>query len=101
MTTLFDAPATMPDTDENFDRANPGVYTLFVSLADQVRNTGRERYSSDAILHRIRWHFQIEQGNRQFKCNDHWTSYLARRLIRDRPDFKGFFELRRAAEDCR
>ncbi len=58
-----------------------------------IRN-GWQRYSSDAILHRIRWHFQVERGLRDFKCNNNWTAPLARWFMRKYPQHQGFFETR-------
>lgn len=91
---LFDRPDPSV-MDAMFDADQPGVYALYAELAEKVRAAGFTRYSSDALLHRIRWHHQVERGDRDFKCNDHWTAYLARRLMREHPDFAGFFELRR------
>ena len=48
----------------------------FERLALEVAARGFTHYSSDAILHRIRWHMQIDRGYREFKCNDHWTAPL-------------------------
>lgn len=53
-----------------------------------------KRYSADAILHRIRWFFQIERGRRGFKCNNNWTSGLARWFLSSHPELPKFFELR-------
>ena len=70
------------------------VYDKFENFASTIKEAGYKRYSSDAILHRIRWHMKIEQGNREFKCNDHWTSHLARWYLDRHPDNPTFFELR-------
>lgn len=70
------------------------VSALFEQEALKVRQAGFERYSADAILHRIRWHFQVEQGQREFKCNDHWTAPLARWFLAKHPELPGFFETR-------
>ena len=56
-----------------------------------------ERSSSDMVLHRIRWYARIERGEREFKCNNNWTSALARWAMSVDPDLLGFFELR----ECR
>ncbi len=66
----------------------------FERLALEVAARGFTHYSSDAILHRIRWHMQIDRGIREFKCNDHWTAPLARWFIERHPDMSEFFELR-------
>lgn len=76
------------------DGVPPDVCLLFEELALQVRAAGWQRFSSDAILHRIRWTHHVERGNRAFKCNDHWTAPLARWFLYRHPDMQGFFELR-------
>jgi len=75
------------------------VAMLFEELALDVRDAGWKRFSSDAILHRIRWYHRIERGNRGFKCNDHWTAPLARWFLARHPDMDGFFELRERIND--
>lgn len=70
------------------------VEALFERFALELIGRGFKHYSSDAILHRIRWHYHVEQGDRDFKCNDHWTSHLARWFIARHPEHKEFFELR-------
>lgn len=72
----------------------PGVSTLFEKLALSVIARGFRRYSADAILHRVRWHHHVEIGDRDFKCNDHWTAPLARWFLRRHPEHSGFFETR-------
>jgi hypothetical protein len=85
----------MPLPDEYDVSAVPlEVLDLYERLTFKVIATGRIRYSSDAILHRIRWHFEIDKGNREFKCNDHWTAHLSRWFIARHPEHAGFFELR-------
>lgn len=71
------------------------VLTLFEKLALEVRNAGWEHYSSDAILHRIRWHYHVEKGDRDFKCNDHWTADLSRWMMDKYPHMEGFFFTRK------
>lgn len=75
------------------------VCELFEKLALDVHGKGYARYSSDAVLHRIRWHMQIERGNRAFKCNDHWTAPLARWFLARHPECPKFFELRERVDD--
>ena len=70
-------------------------------LGAELLARGWEHYSADAILHRIRWHFHVERGNREFKCNDHWTSQLARWWLKRHPQYPDFFELRALAHERR
>jgi hypothetical protein len=71
------------------------IQKMFDEIALDLISRGIERYSSDAILHRIRWHRQIEQGDRSFKCNDNWTPTLARRFVEKHPQHARFFEFRK------
>jgi hypothetical protein len=75
------------------------VCELFERFAIELKGRGWSSYSADAILHRIRWHYHVEKGIREFKCNNNWTSALARWLIKKRPEMQGFFELRALAEE--
>jgi membrane-bound lytic murein transglycosylase B len=70
------------------------VKDMFLQMANYLRSQGWQRYSSDAIVHRIRWHFRVDKGERDFKCNNNWTARLARWAIATQPDLDGFFELR-------
>ncbi len=71
------------DFDE-FDAANPEVWKLFVMFAMEVLRAGHKRYSSDAILHRIRWHSTIEvHGGKPWKLNDHFTRYYSEKWQRE------------------
>lgn len=71
------------------------VCVLFERFALDLWRAGIRRYSSDAILHRIRWHEHVDKGNREFKANDHWTAPLARWFLANHPDKEGFFTTRR------
>jgi hypothetical protein len=77
-----------------FHVANPNVYSKFCALAQQIIDAGYTHYSADAILHRIRWHYHVEQGDRQFVLNNNWTSRYARLWLSDHPEYAGFFETR-------
>ncbi len=77
-----------------FHAENPQVYELFKRFTFQVISAGRDRYSSDAICHRIRWHTTIEARGDTFKINDHHTAFYARLFMDDHPQHRGFFETR-------
>lgn len=75
------------------------VCTLFEKLAIELRGSRWNRYSSDAILHRIRWHYHVERGDRTFKANNNWTAQLARWFMKRHPEMDGFFETRSSPRD--
>ena len=70
------------------------VCDLFERFALDIHRRGFTRYSADAVLHRLRWHMHIDQGNREYVCNNNWTSVLARWFLRKHPECGQFFELR-------
>jgi hypothetical protein len=72
------------------------VSEMFEKLTFEVIRTGKVRYSARAVLHRIRWHYEIERGVREFKCNNNWTPTLSRWFMRKYPNTNGFFEIRTA-----
>ena len=86
-----------PPVKEFPDGIPAAVCLKFESLALELRERGFHRYSADAILHRIRWHWQVERGDRGFKANDHWTAPLARWFMKRNPKAGKFFELRERA----
>ena len=74
---------------------DPGIVELFEKYALEQIASGETKSSADFILARIRWYERVERRNRDFKCNDHWTSHLARWFMAKYPQHDGFFELRK------
>lgn len=73
---------------------------LACGLADgSLSGFAFKRYSADAILHRIRWHFTIERRDRAFKCNNNWTAPLARWWLERHPEHSEFFETRERMQE--
>lgn len=70
------------------------VCLTFEKLALGLIRDGFRRHSADAILHRVRWEWQVERGDRGFRINNDWTAPLARWFMARNPDAKGFFETR-------
>jgi hypothetical protein len=102
-------PVPRPDAPTSATRATPldhGIPTdvrdLFEELALSVKRSGINHYSARAILHRIRWHYQIDRGVQDFKINNNISARLARWLMAKHPVLlKDFFETRekRSHED--
>lgn len=94
---LFDPVGdTIASRFERFHAAHPEVYAMFVKFARQAKAAGRERFSADAILHRVRWETLVNpQKDESYRVNDHFSSRYARKLIQEDASFAGFFELRK------
>jgi hypothetical protein len=72
----------------------PEVVALFEKITFGLIEKGFTHYSADAILHRIRWHFRVDMGMRDFKCNNNWTAKLSRWFMESHPSYNEFFEIR-------
>lgn len=70
------------------------VCLYFEKLALDLIRLGFKKYSADGLLHKIRWEWTVDRGDRGFKCDNCWTAALARWFLARHPDAKGFFELR-------
>ena len=89
-------PATIQERFEDFDAEHPEVFELFVRFSKELIAAGHTSYSADAILHRIRWHFDVNaKKDGGFKINNNFTSRYARKLATANPtEFGEFFRFR-------
>ena len=94
--TLFDWKKETPleAAFNDFDRKNLRVYGLFKRFTFQVIDAGHKHYSADAICHRIRWHTSIDTRGDDFKINNNYTAFYARKFMKDHPEHDGFFSTR-------
>jgi hypothetical protein len=83
-----------------FHRSNPKVYKLFKKFALDAKDWGRKRFGARFIWERMRWYIHIETRDSKFKLNDHFPPFYARKLMREVPAMRGFFELRPSAADA-
>lgn len=97
MTTLFDLPVkTQLEKDfEQFDKENSKVWELFVKFAFRAINRGFKHYGAKTIFEAIRYHCDITTTGSEFKLNNNYTAYYARKFHRTYPQHDGFFETRK------
>jgi len=79
-----------------FHGEHPEVYRKFCSLAFKLLERGHQHYSSDAILHVIRFETDLGWGRDGLKINNNHSPYYARLFAKDHPAHKEFFRFRRA-----
>jgi len=96
MPTIFDCPAkTRLELDfEKFDKKNPHVWELFVKFAFQSINKGFSHYGAKTIFEAIRYHCDITTIGSEFKLNNNYTAYYARKFHKAFPLYGNFFETR-------
>ena len=79
---------------KKFHTENPQVYIEFRRLSHAMKNTGRKKYSVDAIIHVVRWNLNIQTTGKTFKINNNIRSIYGRLLAYYEPEFLDFFEFR-------
>ena len=88
----------MKKTFEQYDRENPKIWDMFVYFSKQAKFVkGFKRYSAKGIFELIRWHTSVK-GNDNFKINNNFHPDYSRKMMREFPTFKGFFETRKINE---
>lgn len=75
--------------------AHPLTWRYFVKFAIQARAKGKQKYSADSLMHRVRWECEIDGGQDEYVVNNNWVSIYARLLACKSPDFAEFFEFRK------
>ena len=81
---------------EAFHRDNPSVWLLFERFTYAVIRRGHKRYSARTVIHRIRWHTDVETTTYAtgFKINNNHSPYYSRMWDEKHPEHAGFFEQR-------
>lgn len=73
-----------------FDAKYPEVWEMFKRFTNEIIALGKEHYSADAVLHRIRWETAFV-STEQFKINNIYSAFFARKFHREFPQYDGFF----------
>lgn len=78
---------------EKYHQQHPEVWDKFKAYAQEMRATGRKRYSAWAIINRIRWDHDISYAE-EFKISNDYIALYARVMIHLDPAFAEFFRTR-------
>lgn len=93
---------TIQERFEEFDAANPHVYTLFKRYAYELIRAGHKKLSANLIVNRIRWEsattttgsgWHVTAG-KPFLINDNFSNRYARKFVADFPKLMDRFEFR-------
>ena len=83
----------MRDQCQRFHNEHPEVWELFVHFTQTMIRKGYPNYSVNAIFERIRWEKdEGGDGVNQFKLNNNYRAFYARRFMRMYPQYDGFLE---------
>lgn len=89
----------MVEKFEQFDRQNPIIYDLIKRYVGEAIAAGRRRIGIAAIFERIRWHLSVETAGDEFKLNNNYRAFYARKFVRDYPQYAEIFETRSSIAD--
>lgn len=89
---------TIEDAFNLFDEENPHIYDLFKKYLREWyranKNNPNAKTSSKLIINRIRWEVATTTTATDFKINDAFTAYYARKFASEHPGFAHIFEYR-------
>ena len=87
----------MKEQVREFHKAHPEVWDLFVRFTFEMINRGFKHYGAQhGIFSRIRW--EIDAGGNgvgEFKINNNYSAFYARRFMTCYPLHNGFFRIRK------
>jgi hypothetical protein len=83
-----------------YHRANKRVWRMFARFTLDAIEAGFDHYSARAVLHRMRWHTDIDaKSDRRFKLNNNYTPCYARLFHQVYEEHDGFFRTRERRVD--
>lgn len=87
---------------ERFDRfheLNPHVYEALRVLARDLVRAGRQRLGINMLVEVLRWQRMLRTEGDDYKLNNNYAPFYARKLMADDPYLAGVFETRKAYAD--
>ena len=89
---------TWEEKTDRWIQMNPLAWDYFKRYAMEVYRAG-EKCGIDLIRGRVRWEVRITKRE-EFKINNNYSPWLARRLIQWKPELAGVFEIRETKENA-
>lgn len=83
-------------TQEDFNihlENNPHIYELFEKFALEAAKY-RNKFSSQAIIERIRWETFAYENDSKYKVSHNWRSFYAKKFMDEHPEHGNFFRSR-------
>jgi len=81
-----------------YHKQNPKIYEGFKKYAFEAIAKGREYFSAEAIINRLRWD-SLVAGNDEFKINNNYKAFYSRMFMNENPEYRGFFRTRGSVYD--
>ena len=84
---------------EQFDHDNPHVWNLFKQFTFEAIRKGHRYFSIALVTERIRWEITVNTTDPEFKLNNNYKAFYARKFHRDYPMYDGLFRTRPSVAD--
>ena len=94
----FTFEGTAKEKFDQYDNANPHIYELFKRFAFEAIDSGREYFSAEAIVNRVRWETMIS-GDDDYKINNNYKPFYSRKFMNEFPQYNNFFRTRISKAD--
>lgn len=91
-------PPTLEERWQAFDRENPQVWRAFERFTWDAIRAGRERIGAKAIWERMRWWSSVETTGDEYRLNNSWVSFYARKFRKAYPEHAHVFATRERAQ---
>lgn len=100
MKTLFDDLETKEHKDFiKYHNENPHIYNMFRHYALEAIKKGHKRLSAEFIICILRWETGARAYNDSYKINNNVKPFYSRMFLREFPNYKSFFEIRKSKAD--
>lgn len=77
-----------------FDELNPHVNDMIVKIAFELKRRGFKRAGMKMIFERLRWLWAMQTQGEDYKLNNNYTAFYARKVMREHQELEGFFKTR-------
>ncbi len=91
---IFNQDSELRKKFEQFHKDNPKVYRELVSLAHQAKERGRSKIGMRMLYEVVRWNRYLRTTDKDYKLNNDYCAFYARKIVDDYPELEGLFELR-------
>lgn len=87
---------TLREKFEKFDKENPHVYKKLVDIAFIAKKSGIKKLSTKLLFEKLRWDYMVSttHPDDEFRLNNSYTSFYARKIMKENPKLQGLFEIR-------
>lgn len=87
---------TATEKFEAFHEANPQVYRTLVSMTREMHSRGRKPIGMKMLFEVFRWNYykMTSDPTSDFKINNNYTPFYARKIMDEHKDLDGMFEIR-------